>query len=64
MKTVIVDGIGKNSVERSEQRVGDPVQELLETAVVVSSCQIEHDLQTDYPVAHTKKVIDKLIRPD
>lgn len=62
--TVIENGIRKNSFEWSEQRIGHPVQKLLETAFVVSPSEIEHDLKTDHPVAQTKKVIDKLTRPD
>jgi len=44
---VFEKGIRENSFERAKQRIGYLVQKPLETAVVMSTCQIENDLQTD-----------------
>ena len=63
VKAVIENGVRKNSLERTEQGIGDPVKEAFKPAAIVGSCQIERDLQTDYPIAHTKKIIDELTCP-
>jgi len=63
MKSVVENGIRKNSFEWSKQRIGHRVQKLLETAFIVGSSEIEHDLKDDHPVAQTKKIVDKLTRP-
>ena len=63
VKAVIEDRIRKYPLKRTEQGIGDLVKEALETAAVVGSRQIERNLQTDYPVTHTKKIIDELMCP-
>ena len=63
VKVVIENRIRENPLKRSKQGVSHFIQKPLETAVVVRSCQIKHDLQTDDPVAHTEKVVDKLTQP-
>ena len=64
MKTVIENGIRKHSFEWTEHRIGNPVQKPFETAVIVRTRQFKDDLKTNHPVTQTKKVIDKLTRPD
>ena len=64
VKAVIEDGIWENPLKRSEHGISHLIQKPLETAFVVGSSQVKDDLQSDEPVAHTKKVVDKLTRPD
>ena len=64
VKAVIEDGIRENPLKRSEYGISNLIEKPLEPAFVVSSSQVKYDLQPDDPVAHTKKVVDKLTRPD
>ena len=64
VKAVIEDGIRENPLKRSEYRISNLIEKPLEPAFVVGSSQVKYDLQPDDPVADTKKVVDKLTRPD
>ena len=62
--TVVDHRVRKDSFKRPKKGMRNPIQETLKPTFVVSSGQIEDDLQANQPIAHTKEIIYNLTYTD